>query len=181
MNALKTCKRQQIELWSISILGALLSIGAALGQTASGVPFTAAGIRSITGKNVCDFQGKFPDQFGVYLDGRKDNAVHYQQRDGVMALFLLAKPTGRCGVVDAVLDLTPLVRKNENIEFKCYSAREGGTTSKEWGHVIGLADNKNGRRRLVKARLAWRVNIEEKRFEDLEGQSVTCDTSGYAD
>jgi hypothetical protein len=168
-------------LWFVSILGVLLSICVARGETTNGFPFTPEGIRSITGKDVCDFSGQFPEQFGVYLDGRKDNAVHYQQRDGVIAVFLLSKPTGRCGVVDAVLDLTPLVRKGENVEFKCYTAREGGTAPGKWGHVIGLADNKNGLRRFVRARLAWRVNTQERQFQELKGQPVTCDTSGYAD
>jgi hypothetical protein len=48
-------------------LGAFLSLGG-LSQTASGIPFTPAGIRAIIGKNVCDFQGEFPEQLGVYLD-----------------------------------------------------------------------------------------------------------------
>jgi hypothetical protein len=165
----------------VSILGVLLSVCVARGETTNGIPFTSEGIRLITGKDVCDFSGQFPEQFGVYLDGRKDNAVHYQQRDGVIAVFLLSKPAGRCGVVDAVLDLTPLVRKGENVEFKCHTAREGGTVPDKWGHVIGLADNKNGLRRFVKARLAWRVNTQERQFQELKGQSVTCDTSGYTD
>jgi hypothetical protein len=164
----------------VSILGVLLSIFA-LGQTTRRIPFTAKGIRSIVEKNVCDFQGEFPEQDGVYLDGRKENAVHYQQRDGIVAVFLLSRPTGRCGVVDAALDLTPLVRKGETVEFKCYTAHEGGTTWGKWGHVIGLADNENGLKRFVRARLAWRVDVKEKRFEELKGQPVTCDTNGYAD
>jgi hypothetical protein len=168
-------------LWLGSILGVVLSICVARGETTNGIPFTPEGIRSITGKDVCDFSGQFPEQDGVYLNGRKDNLVHYQQRDGVIAVFLLSKPTGRCGVVDAALDLTPLVRKGESIEFKCYTAHEGGTTLKNWGHVIGLADNENGRKRFVRARVAWRVNIQARQFEELKGQSVTCDTSGYAD
>jgi len=168
-------------LWLVSILGVLLSVSAALGDTNSRIPFTAAGIRSITGKNVCDFQGEFPEQDGVYLDGQKNILVHYQQRNGVIAVFLLSRPTGRCGVVDAALDLTPLIRKGESVEFKCYTAHEGGTTWEKWGHVIGLADNKNGLRRFVRARLAWRVNTQGRQFQELKGQSVTCDTSGYAD
>jgi hypothetical protein len=168
-------------LWLVSILGVLLSICVARDQTTNGIPFTPEGIRSITGKDVCDFSGQFPEQFGVYLDGKKDNVVHYQQRDGVIAVFLLSKPSGRCGLVDAVIELTPLVRKGENVEFKCYTAHEGGSTPGKWGHVIGLADNKNGLRRFVKARLAWRVNTQERQFQELKGQSVTCDTSGYVD
>src|SRR6267143_5375428 len=164
----------------VSILGVLLSIFA-LGQTTRRFPFTAKGIRSIVEKNVCDFQGEFPEQDGVYLDGRKENAVHYQQREGIVAVFLLSRPNGRCGVVDAALDLTPLVRKGETVEFKCYTAHEGGTTWGKWGHVIGLADNENGLKRFVRARLAWRVDVKEKRFEELKGQPVTCDTNGYAD
>jgi hypothetical protein len=168
-------------LWFVLILGVLLSICVARGETTNGIPFTPEGIRSIPGKDVCDFSGQFPEQFGVYLDSRKGNAVHYQQRDGVVAVFLLSKPTGRCGVVDAVLDLTPLVRKGENVEFKCYTTREGGTVPGKMGHVIGLADNKNGLRRFVRARLAWRVSTQERQFQELKGQSVTCDTSGYTD
>lgn len=166
-------------LWLVSILGVLLSICGARGQTTNGIPFTPEGIRSITGKDVCDFSGQFPEQFGVYLNGRKDNLVHYQQRDGTIAVFLLSKPTGRCGVVDAALDLTPLVRKGENLEFKCYTAREGGTTPEKWGHVIGLADNHGGLKRFARARLAWRVNLTKKSFEMLD-DPVTCDTGGYA-
>jgi hypothetical protein len=159
-------------------LSALLSICAS-GQTTERIPFTATNIRSIIGRNICEFQGEFPEQFGVYLDGRKENSVHYQQRDGIIAVFLLSKPTGRCGVADAALDLTPLIRKGETVEFKCYTAHEGGTTWAKWGHVIGLADNGNGLKRFVRARLAWRVDVKEKRFDELKGQSVTCDTGGY--
>jgi hypothetical protein len=162
------------------MVGALFPLCAA-GQTTNGIPFTPEGIRSITGKNVCDFQGEFPEQDGVYLDGQKNILVHYQQRNGVIAVFLLSRPTGRCGVVDAALDLTPLIRKGESVEFKCYTAHEGGTTWEKWGHVIGLANNENGLKRFVKARLAWRVNTQERQFQELKGQSVTCDTSGYAD
>jgi len=120
------------------------------------------------------------ERFGVYLDGAKEHSVDYRQRDGVIAVFLVSNPTGNCGVVDAALDLTRLVRKGETIVFKCYTSKEGGTTPEKWGHVVGLADNHKGTLRTVKARLAWRVNIGEKRFEPLDGQSVTCDTSGYA-
>ncbi|MGB7668940.1 MAG: hypothetical protein WBL66_16920, partial [Candidatus Acidiferrales bacterium] len=116
-----------------------------------------------------------------YLDGRKENLVHYQERDGITAVFLLSKPTDKCGVVDAALDLTRLIRKGESIEFKCYTAHEGGTTPGKWGHVIGLADNHGGSKRFVRARLAWKVDVMEKRFEELKGQWVTCDTAGYDD
>lgn len=163
----------------VSILGMLLSILGAQNEIPKSIPFTQQGISSIKGKDVCDFSGQFPEQFGVYLNGKKENLVHYQQRDGIIAVFLLSKPTGRCGVVDAALDLTPLVRKGENVEFKCYTAHEGGTTPEKWGHIIGLADNHGGLKRFVRARLAWRVNLTKKRFEMLD-DPVTCDTSGYA-
>jgi hypothetical protein len=162
----------------ISILSVLLSFFASA-QTTERIPFTATNIRSIVGRNICDFQGEFPEQLGVYLDGKKENSVHYQERDGIIAVFLLSKPIGRCGVADAALNLTPLIRKGETVEFKCYTAQEGGTTWGKWGHVIGLADNGNGLKRFVGARLAWRVNVKEKRFDELKGQPVTCDTSGY--
>jgi hypothetical protein len=136
----------------------------ALGQTISGIPFTPDGIRSIRGKDVCEFQGQFPSHLGVYLDRQKEHAVQYRERDGVIAVFLLSKPTLLCGVVDETLDLTPLIRKGETVEFKCYTNREGGTTWGKWGHVVGLANNERGLKRFVKARLAWRVNVEEKRF-----------------
>ena len=150
-------------------------------QSATSIPFTADGIRSIQGKDVCGFRGTFPDQLGVYLDRGKKHSVEYRQRDGIIAVFLLSDPSDRCGLVDAALDLTPVIRKGETIQFKCYTSHEGGTTWGKWGHVIGLADNRNGLRRYVRARLAWRVNVEEKRFEELEREPVTCDTTGYAD
>lgn len=164
----------------ISILTALLPISS-VGQTSSGIPFTPAGIRSISGKDICEFQGEFPEGFGVYLDRGTKYSLDYRERDGVAAVFLLSKPTDRCGIVDATLDLTHVASKRETVEFKCYTAHEGGTTPAKWGRIIGLADNENGLKRFVKARLAWRVDIQEKRFEMLKGQSVTCDTSGYDD
>ena len=167
-----------IAICFLSVLSPLFSFCAS-GQSAERIPFNATNIRSIVGRNICDFQGEFPEQFGVYLDGRKDNSVHYQQRDGIVAVFLLDKPTDRCGVADAAIDLTPLIRKGETVEFKCYTTHAGGTTSEKWGHLIGLADNENGLKRFVKARLAWRVDVKEKRFDELKGQSVTCDTGGY--
>jgi hypothetical protein len=164
----------------VLILGAVFPICVSA-QTTTGIPFTPGGIRSIGGKNVCQFQGEFPDQLGVDLDRRKEHAVQYRERDGVIAVFLLSNPALRCGLVDAALDLTPLIRKGETVQFKCYTPHEGGTTWGKWGHVIGLADNENGAKRFVKARLAWRVNVKEKRFEEIKSQSVTCDTSGYTD
>ena len=172
-------RHQPLILRTLVLVFLLFQLCAAA-QTTGELPFTPAEIRSIAGKNVCDFQGEFPEQGGVYLDGKKSNAVHYQQRNSVIALFLLSRPTDRCGVIVAAVDLTSLVREGEAVEFKCYSAHEGGTTWAGWGHVIGLADNDSGRKRYVKARLAWRVNVERSRFESLTGQSVTCDTSGYA-
>jgi hypothetical protein len=161
------------------IVALLLPISV-LGQAPKTIPFDPDGIRSIVGKNVCDFQGEFPEQSGVYLDGKKENAVHYQQRDGIIAVFLLSNPSGRCGMVDAALDLTPLIRKGETLEFKCYTAEEGGTTWEKWGHLIALADNQRGRKRFVKPRLTWRVDIKGRQFEKVTDKGVTCDTSGYA-
>ena len=174
-------------------LSALLCVGAS-GQPVHKIPFTVAGIYSIVGKDVCDFQGaESPEEwqtYGVYLDRAKRYSVDYKERDGVAAVFLLSKPnlvfrpnkaTLTCGIVDASLDLTQVIQKDETFAFKCYTAHEGGTTWGKWGHVIGLADNDNGLKRIVKARLAWRVDIKEERFEELKGQSVTCDTSGFGD
>jgi hypothetical protein len=162
----------------VSVFGSLFPIYA-LSQTINGIPFTPDGIGSIRGKDVCAFQGKFPNHFGVYLDLHNEHAVQYLERDGIAAVFLLSEPTPLCGVVDAALDLTPLIRKGETVEFKCYTNHEGGTTRGKWGHVIGLANNQNGLKRLVRARVAWRVNAEEKRFEEMSPESVSCDSSGY--
>ncbi|MFI5126967.1 MAG: hypothetical protein WBE21_12020 [Candidatus Acidiferrales bacterium] len=162
----------------------MLSANRAFGQSDGTIPFTSAGIRSIVGKNVCQFEGaKFLAGVGVALDLGKQYAVEDRENDNdsVVGVFLIQKPTLRCGIVDASLDLTRLARKGEAPEFKCYTAHEGGTTWPKWGHIIGLADNDNGLKRFVKARLAWRVDVKEKRFEELKGQSVTCDTAGYDD
>lgn len=160
------------------------------GQTTPRIPFTPDGIRSIIGKNLCDFQGEeWEHTYGVYLDHAKRHLVDYRERDGVVGVFLLSKPTLvfgsnkptlTCGVVDASLDLTRVIRKNETFAFKCYTAHEGGTTWGKWGHVIGIADNESGTKRFVKARLAWRVDVKGKSFQVLKGESVACDTSGYA-
>jgi hypothetical protein len=133
------------------------------------------------GKDLCDFQGEFTQRFGVYLDRAKKYSVAYRGRDGIVAIFLLSEPTARCGIVESALDLTHFIRKDETVEFKCYTDHEGGTTWGKWGHVVGLADNHNGRERLVHARLAWRVDIKEERFEEIKGETVVCDTSGYTD
>jgi hypothetical protein len=166
----------------VSMLAVLsLFLLCASGQTNGGIPFTPAGIRSIAGKNVCEFQGEFLYASGVYLDLEKLRSIDYRERDGVAAVFLLNKPTEECAVVDAALDLTRLIRKGESIEFKCYTAHEGGTTLGKWGYVIGLADNHGWLKRSVRARLAWKVDVMEKRFEKLKGQWATCDTAGYED
>jgi hypothetical protein len=164
----------------VAFLGVLFSLYA-FGQTTKAIPFTAEGVQSIAGEDVCAFQGEFPTQFGVDLDRSKEHAVQYRERNGIIAVFLLSRPVSRCGIVDAVLDLTSVIRKGETVEFKCYTAHEGGTTLGKWGHVIGLADNENGLKRFVRARLAWSVDVKEKRFEELKGHSVTCDTTGYSD
>jgi hypothetical protein len=150
-------------------------------QTATGVPFDSEGILSIGGKDVCVFAGTFPDQFGVYLDKRKENALQYRGRDGVVALFLIRKPTDRCGIVEAALNLSSQIHKGETVEFKCKAGDEGGTTWGGWGHIVGLADNRRGTKRFVMPRLAWRVNIEAKRFQKISSQAITCDTSGFTD
>jgi hypothetical protein len=156
-----------------------IAVSCANGQQ---VPFTSAGIASLRGKDVCKLQGEFPKRLGVYLDHRKEHAIQYREADGVTAIFLLRKPlSDDCGIVDAVLDLTPLIKVGESPEFKCYTGNEGGTTWGKWGHVVGLANNHGGTKRRVKARLAWRVNIGEKRFEEIDDKTVECDTSGYED
>lgn len=182
-----------ISLCLILFLSIALSICVS-GQTTPRIPFTPDGIRSILGKDVCDFQGaERPEEwhtYGVYLNRAKRYVVDYKERDGVAAVFLLSRPnlifrpskaTLTCGVVEASLDLTHVIRKSETLAFKCYTSHEGGTTWGKWGHVIGLADNENGAKRFVKARLGWRVDVKEKRFEELKGQPITCDTSGYTD
>ena len=160
----------------------LIWIGSAL--IASGqdkTPFTAAEIAASPGKDICSFGEQFPKQEGVFLDSANQHAVEYREHDGIIGVFLLSNPTTHCGIVDASLNLTPQIRKGETVEFKCYTNREGGTTWGKWGHVVGLADNQGGRKRFVTARLAWRVNVTEKRFEEIKGKTVRCDTSGYAD
>ena len=149
--------------------------------TAGDVPFTPTGFALLKGRNVCELQGEFPVGVGVDLDHKKEHAVVYQERDGVFAIFLLSKPTERCGIVDAVLDLSPLIRPGEEAEFKCYTDTEGGTTWPKWGHIIGLTNNQRGRKRFVMARLAWRVNVAENRFEAIHDKPVRCDTAGYTD
>jgi hypothetical protein len=149
---------------------------------AGDIPFTAAGVASLKGKDICELKGDFYSRMGVYLDGKKDHVVKYLERDGMTVVFLLRKPlSDNCGIVDAVLDLTPLIKSGETMDFKCYTDIEGGTTWTKWGHVMGLADNQRGRKRFVKARLAWRVNVSEKRFEPISKKPVRCDTTGYAD
>jgi hypothetical protein len=115
------------------------------------VPFTPAGIASLQGNDICSLEGEFARQLGVYLDLGKEHAVQYREREGIVGVFLLSRPTGHCGIVDASLDLTQLIRKGETAEFKCYTNREGGTTWGKWGHIIGLANNQGGRQRFVKA------------------------------
>jgi hypothetical protein len=152
----------------------------AVGQSAPNIPFTPEGIRSIPGKDICSFEGGPFAGVGVYLDGAMTNSVDYNERGAIIAVFLLSKPTSRCGTVEAALDLTHVIQKGESVEFKCYTKHEGGTTWAKWGHVVGLANNHRGTQRFVKARLAWRVNVGVKRFEPIDKESVTCDTNGYA-
>lgn len=162
------------------VLGvALAFVWGVRGQTTiQGVPFTTGGIASLPGHDVCSLQGQFVEQFGLYLDDKKEHSVEYREREGVIALFLLdnsATPRN-CGLVDAALNLTPLIKKGEDPLFKCHVNSEGRT---RWGHVVGLGDNKRGNKRFVVPRLAWRVNIKEKRFDQIKGEPVTCDASGY--
>lgn len=165
--------------WLLIIVGTLLIPFAS--ANGGDIPFTSAGIATLSGKNICDLQGEFPVGVAVYLEHRKQHALDYRERDGVYAVFLLSRPSANCGLVDAVLDLTPLIKAGESMEFKCYTDHEGGTTWGKWGHIIGIANNQNGRKRFVRARMAWRVNIKKKRFEEIKGEKVECDTSGYSD
>lgn len=165
--------------WLLTIVGTL-SISFAFANGGD-LPFTSAGIALLKGKNICDLQGEFPVGVAVFLDHQKKHTLDYRERDGVSAVFLLSKPSVNCGLVDAVLDLTPLIKTGETLEFKCYTSKEGGTTWGKWGHVIGLANNQQGKKRFVRARLSWRVNLKEKRFEEIKGEKVECDTAGYAD
>ena len=149
------------------------------GQTTSeGVPFTSEGIVSLPGHDICSLQGEFPKQFGLYLDDKKEHAIQYKERGGIIALFLLdnSAASDYCGIVDATLDLTLLRKKGEEPEFKCHVNSEGRT---RWGRVVGLCDNQRGKKRFVVPRLAWRVNTKGKRFDEINGEPVTCDTSGY--
>jgi hypothetical protein len=163
--------------YSLILIIAFITLAYASGGE---VPFTSRGIATLPGKNICDLQGQFPAGVAVYLDYQKEHLIDYRERNGIHAAFLLGKPLSPdCGIVDAVLDLTEIRRKGEHLEFKCYTNHEGGTTWGKWGHIIGLADNEDGHKRFVKARLAWRVNIEKKRFEEIKNSVVRCDTSGY--
>jgi hypothetical protein len=101
---------------------------------AGDIPFTPSGIASLRGKDVCELNGKFYSKVGVYLDGGREHVVKYLARDGMTVVFLLGKPMSEnCGIVDAVLDLTPLIKAGETPEFKCYTDTEGGTTWERWG------------------------------------------------
>jgi hypothetical protein len=144
------------------------------------VPFTSNSLSSLQGRDICTLEGEFSSEFGVFLDGRKEYSVEYRERDGVVAVFLLSHPADNCGRVEAVLDVTKLIKKEEFIEFQCYTKNEGGTGWKKWGHIIGLVNNDNGKKRFARARLAWRVDIQNKRFEKIS-EKTDCDTIGYAD
>jgi hypothetical protein len=163
----------------LAFLVALLPACSA-GQSSRAIPFTGAGIQSVVGHDVCAFEGDFPNQFGVDLDRSKEYAVQYRERDGRVAVFLLRNPSARCGVVVASLDLTSMIHAGETVEFKCYTSREGGTVLGKWGQIVGLGDNENGKNRFARARLAWKVDLKEKRFVEIASQTVTCDTSGYS-
>jgi hypothetical protein len=157
----------------------LLLISNALAQTRQqDVPFTSAGIASLPGHDVCSLQGEFPNQFGLYLDDKKESAVQYMERGNIIAVFLLSNsmPPSYCGKVEAALDLSPLRKKGEVPLFKCHVNKEGRT---RWGLVVGLGDNQKGHRRFLVPRLAWRVNTKEKRFDEIKGEAVSCDASGY--
>jgi F0F1-type ATP synthase membrane subunit c/vacuolar-type H+-ATPase subunit K len=162
------------------LLGLAFSVAfAVLGRASGqGISFTSAGIASLRGRDICSLQGEFPKHFGVYLDDKKEHSVVYRERDGVIALFLVgeSQPSQDCGIVDAVLDLTPLVRKGEEPLFKCHVNSEGRT---RWGHVVGLGDNQSGHKRFLTPRLAWRVDTKEKRFDKITEEAVSCDASGY--
>jgi hypothetical protein len=163
------------------VVATVLCAACASGQTTGEIPFSSAGIRSLPGKDICSLQGEFPKRFGVYLGGGEQYSVAYRERDGVIALFLLEKSPStapNCGIVHAVLDLTNLRRGSEVPEFKCHVNSEGRT---RWGHVVGLGDNRAGTERYITPRLAWRVDITGKRFEEIKGQPVTCDTTGYTE
>lgn len=165
--------------WLLSLIGILLiSTASARGGD---IPYTSAGLAALKGKDICDLKGTFYVGVGVYLDQQKQYALRYLVRNGVDAVFLLSKPTTTCGLVDAVMDLTPIIKTGESLEFKCYTDNEGGTTWGKWGQIIGLANNDQGSKRIVKARLSWRVNIKERRFEEIKDKEVECDTAGYTD
>lgn len=163
---------------SLGILGIVLITAARCFATSPGVPFTSEGIASLPGKDICTLQGKFSTVAGRSLDAKWEHSVEYRYRDGVIALFLLGKsgPPTYCGIVDAVVDLTPLIKSREVPYFKCHIDSAGPI---RWGKVVGLADNHAGKRRFVKARLAWKVDAKERRFEQLKEGRVSCDTSGY--
>ena len=165
----------------VTVLGVLAVCCSALLASQGVIPLTPAGIASLPGKDVCSLGEEFPKQSGVYLDMAKAHAVQYREQKEITAIFLSSKPTDHCGIVDASLDLTPVIRKGETVEFKCYTNHEGGTTWGKWGHVVGLANNNKGQKRFVNARLAWRVDTETNRFLPITGEAVRCDTSGYAD
>lgn len=171
---------RNVQMTRLVFLGLAFSITfAVLGRAnGQGVSFTSAGIASLPGKDICSLQGELPKRFGVYLDDKKEHSVEYRERDGVIALFLLAEsqPPQYCGIVDAALDLTPIIKSGEEPLFKCHVNSEGRT---RWGRVVGLGDNRRGHKRFLTPRLAWRVNTKEKRFDEITGEAVTCDASGY--
>ncbi len=166
--------------WQVLVLAVTSIVAGHL--RAQEVPFSSNGMATLIGRNICEIQGEFPKSMGVYLDRQKQHAVQYRERDSIVAIFLLSEPSSpKCGIVDAYLDLTPLVKSGETPEFKCFAGTAGGTTWGRWGHIVGLADNHGGKKRFVRARLAWRVNVAAKQFEPITAKTVTCDTRGYED
>lgn len=138
-------------------------------------------VESLVGLNTCQLS-QFPytdTGFELYHGGRLLSVAHLKShavgRAGVLVLVAGATPPLFCGTILDLIDLRQQVREGEWLEIKCHRDRIGRT---RWGEVVGLADSYDGRARLVRARKAWAVDFEADRFVEIEGDPVSCDTSG---
>jgi hypothetical protein len=155
-----------------SFFVSLLLILWVVGVASSGdVSLSESGLASLQGKARC-LQKR---DFAFQIDEKRGSALVQVDSDAVL-LLANAHPPEYCGRVEAILDLTRLARQGEIAYFKSRIESKGHT---RWGRVIGLGNNHQGKKRFITARLAWRVNIKERRFADIEGQRVTCDTTGF--
>ncbi len=136
---------------------------------------------SYVGSSTCDLDSfSKTGMFRLPIENMKpSHAIEYRKIRSQKYLLIIngIKEIGGCGTIISQFQL-PKMKVGESVEFKCTIKDCHQDTN---NIIIGIANNKDGKVRLVKPRLAWSLELEKIKFVKINASDVICDTTGYAE